>query len=133
MAWLYIDPNGQVIAPDALAVVIDGGADPGGGPGGSDVYTIEAAAARAAVFGYYGRACACCSATEDLTIDHVNGGGEEHRRKVGIGRGVNFYAWLVRRGFPDGFQTMCRRCNSSKSDGPACRIDHTKNLAAAGE
>lgn len=37
------------------------------------------------VFEIYGNKCSCCGETERLflTIDHVNGGGNAHRRKVG--------------------------------------------------
>lgn len=76
----------------------------------------------------YGRVCACpgCGAAEDLSIDHVNGGGNAHRIELfgRITESARFYAWLIENGFPDGFQVLCRPCNSSKADGPACRLDH---------
>lgn len=81
------------------------------------------------VFGHYGMVCACCGATERLTIDHINGDGGEHRRKV-FGRharaagGTKFYAWLVANGLPVGYQTLCRSCNQSKGRGERCRLDH---------
>jgi hypothetical protein len=81
----------------------------------------ERARIRDAVFGHYGRACTCCGATEDLTIDHANGGGGEERRRGGL-RGYRLYALLIATGFPDGFATMCNPCNGSKGDGPACRL-----------
>lgn len=82
---------------------------------------------RDAVFSHYGRACACCGETRNLTIDHVNGDGAEHRRKLygdpnqGSSR---FYIWLIKQGFPAGVQTLCDRCNKSKSNGERCRINH---------
>ena len=79
------------------------------------------------VFGHYGRSCACCGSTESLTIDHVNGGGAEHRRDVlgaPSGSGIKFYRWLVREGFPDGFQALSMPCNQSKSRRGACRLAH---------
>ena len=81
--------------------------------------------ARAAVFDRYGRVCACpgCGATERLTIDHVNGDGRAHRAKVGRDPG-KMYRWLIRHGFPEGFQTLCLRCNQSKGTGLRCRLDH---------
>jgi hypothetical protein len=86
------------------------------------------AANRAAVFGHYGRVCACpgCGETERLTIDHVNGGGGEHLRQLGFSSRAQFYVWLVAQGFPDDppLQTMCDPCNNSKGTTPACRIDH---------
>ena len=84
---------------------------------------------RAAVFGHYGWCCACCGATERLTIDHANGGGSAHREQIGR-RGSSFYAWLVRNGFPDGYSALCRSCNGSKHDGDRCRLDHAAAKAA---
>ena len=84
---------------------------------------------RDAVFGHYGRVCACpgCSATENLEIDHVNGGGNAHRTEL-FGRpnaSHEFYAWLIANNFPEGFQPLCRPCNRSKRETAACRLDHT--------
>jgi hypothetical protein len=86
-------------------------------------------AARDAVLDHYGRVCACpgCGATEDLVIDHVNGDGKAHRIKVfGITDSGSYrmYRWLIRNGFPEDFQVLCNRCNSSKNNGPACRLNH---------
>ncbi|SRR6266496_1181090 len=83
---------------------------------------------RALIFGHYGTACACCGTAENLTIDHVNGVGAQHRlelygRSQGYG-GPRFYAWLARQGFPAGYATLCRPCNSSKRKGERCRLDH---------
>jgi hypothetical protein len=85
---------------------------------------IRDAANKAAVFDHYGRACACCGATDDPTIDHIHGGGRVHRRQVGRPYSNGFYAWLIRERFPDDFQTLCLPCNISKGTGTACRIDH---------
>lgn len=82
---------------------------------------------RAKVFAHYGTVCACpgCHATKDLTIDHIGGGGMAHRRDMfGHRGGLKFYLWLIREGFPSGFQTMCRPCNSSKANGERCRLAH---------
>lgn len=80
---------------------------------------------REAVLDHYGRRCACCGSTEELQIDHVNGGGTAHRESLGLkGAGSNFHRWLVKQGFPGGFQTLCRPCNRSKFDGERCRLDH---------
>ncbi len=84
---------------------------------------------RAAVFAHYGTACACCGTTGRLTIDHVNGGGAEHREQLfGTARkgGTPFYRWLIRQGFPDGYQVLCAACNASKQTGERCRINHRK-------
>ena len=82
---------------------------------------------RAAVFGHYGRKCACCGTMNDLSIDHIAGNGKEHRLELfGDERksGDRMLRWMIKQGFPDGFQTLCMPCNTSKHDGPACRIDH---------
>jgi hypothetical protein len=84
------------------------------------------AATRTAVFSHYGTACVCCGATEPLEIDHVNGGGTAHRIELfgHSSTSAHFFRWLIREGFPDGFQTMCEPCNASKGDGAACRLWH---------
>jgi hypothetical protein len=87
---------------------------------------------RAAVFDHYGWRCACCGASDRLTIDHVNGDGASHRRELfGSSRtsGTMFYRWLTEQGFPDGYQALCVRCNSSKSNGERCRLAHLARLA----
>jgi hypothetical protein len=89
---------------------------------------------RAAVFAHYGEVCACCGSTEEPTIDHPDGNGAAHRIAV-IGRrqsaGIPFYRWLIAQGFPEGFVTLCRRCNASKLNGPACRLDHVREAPGA--
>jgi hypothetical protein len=76
---------------------------------------------RKAVFDHYGRECACCNESHPvfLTIDHVGGGGAEHRRELNynnprVGGSHTTYRWLVDQGFPDGFQTLCFNCNYAK-------------------
>lgn len=80
---------------------------------------------KAKVLEYYGTCCACCGFTEDLTIDHINGDGYEHRKELfGDGRTgtARFYRWLISNNFPPGFQTLCRSCNSSKYRDGACKM-----------
>jgi len=45
-----------------------------------------------------------------LTIDHINGGGAQHRKVVGS----HFYAWLIKQGFPEGYQVLCMNCQFKK-------------------
>ena len=73
------------------------------------------AANRAKVLDAYGRRCACCGeATERfLTVDHVASNGKEMRQIHGTGN--SFYMWLIRRGFPVGFQVLCFNCNIGRS------------------
>jgi hypothetical protein len=84
-------------------------------------------ATRATVFGHYGTVCACCGTTENLSIDHVNGGGKLHHLEL-FGRtagGAEFWSWLIKEGFPPDFQTLCLRCNQSKGPRDRCGLDHT--------
>ena len=64
---------------------------------------------RKAVIDAYGGKCACCGETEFafLVIDHINGGGTEHRRAVH----GKVYSELRRRGFPPGYRVLCWNCN----------------------
>ena len=57
--------------------------------------------------------CACCAQDEVLflTIDHVKDDGAAHRRQT---RNANIYSWIVRQGFPPGFQILCITCNLAK-------------------
>ena len=75
------------------------------------------------VFNHYGRECACCGATERLTIDHMHGDGKQHRVEIGMGSS-QLYRWLVANRLPSGFQTLCYPCNRSKNTGDRCLIDH---------
>ena len=70
---------------------------------------------RRAVFAFYGGEhpeCACCgeSHIELLTIDHIGGGGNSHRRQIGEGA---LYSWLIKNNFPNGFRVLCMNCNWS--------------------
>ncbi len=58
----------------------------------------------------YGNKCECCGETqyEFLAIDHIEGGGRQHRRSIG-----NIYYWLRDNDFPEGFRILCHNCNMS--------------------
>jgi hypothetical protein len=78
---------------------------------------------RREVFEHYGLSCAHCGETRfnALCIDHINGGGNAHRRELfGRLRGTSysFYRWLKSQGFPPGFQTLCLTCNLEKGSRP---------------
>lgn len=62
----------------------------------------------------YGGKCVCCGEDrfEFLSFDHVNGGGNEHRRQVHGGSG--FVDWIYRNGFPSTLQVLCHNCNMAK-------------------
>lgn len=62
------------------------------------------------VFTAYGNKCTCCGELEKsfLSIDHVNGGGNAHRKLLN----GNFYLWLRKNKFPkEGFALLCFNCN----------------------
>jgi len=66
------------------------------------------------ILDHYGRVCACCGEyhEEFLAIDHIEGGGNIHRKTVGGGGNV-FYSWLLRNNFPNGYRILCHNCNES--------------------
>lgn len=55
--------------------------------------------------------CVICgeSRLDCLSIDHINGNGTEHRRKLGR-NGNSFYRWLKGNNYPDGYRTLCMNC-----------------------
>ena len=62
---------------------------------------------------YGGYVCRCCGEKHPafLTLDHVNGNGAAHRRKVGSG-GSKLYRWIIRHKFPKQmFRVLCWNCN----------------------
>lgn len=73
------------------------------------------------VLTYYGNGrCACvrCGFNDvrALSIDHITGGGNHHRRKIEIKAGSDMYVWLKKNNYPDGFQTLCMNCQFIKKD-----------------
>ena len=61
--------------------------------------------------------CECCGTThyEFLVIDHIKGGGCEHRREIfgDTKGGFRFYRWIVNNNYPVGFRVLCHNCNMS--------------------
>jgi hypothetical protein len=83
---------------------------------------------KADVIDAYGGKCSCCGEwrIEFLTIDHVDGGGTQHRialatkadGKVG---GRRFYQLLRIQGYPAGYEVMCWNCNCGRQlNGGTC-------------
>ena len=62
----------------------------------------------------YGGKCECCGIEqiEFLTVDHIKGGGNHHRRQVGKGKKI--YAHLEKAGFPPGYRILCFNCNITR-------------------
>lgn len=49
-----------------------------------------------------------------LTIDHIEGNGNEHRKQLKNQGGFAFYKWLIDNNYPDGYQVLCFNCNIIK-------------------
>ncbi len=69
--------------------------------------------------------CGCCgySGINFLSIEHDNGGGTQHRKKIGTGNAI--FHWLKRNSFPSGYSVLCHNCNFSKGIYGFC---HEKEL-----
>lgn len=65
------------------------------------------------VFDHYGNSCTYCGSISNLQIDHMQGDGKAHRQSMVTN---SMYHWLIKNGFPSGFQTLCKRCNMSKQN-----------------
>jgi hypothetical protein len=77
----------------------------------------------------YGSKCDCCGIFDInyLSIDHVNGNGNKHRKSVGISAGVQFYGWLIKNNYPVGFRVLCYNCNYSMGHLGYCAHKKTIN------
>jgi hypothetical protein len=66
-----------------------------------------------ALTAYGGPVCVCCTETEVafLSLDHINGDGNKHRRQLKA-QGGHFYLKLRQRGFPTEppMQVLCMNC-----------------------
>lgn len=62
---------------------------------------------------YGGPICACCGEKEIsfLVIDHINGGGTQHRKSLPSVSGKAVYLWLRKNNFPEGYRVLCQNCN----------------------
>lgn len=67
---------------------------------------------RLVIINAYGGKCACCgeSASEFLSIDHVNGGGYKERKSRGM---HSFYLSIIKRNFPKDYRILCHNCNQA--------------------
>jgi hypothetical protein len=65
---------------------------------------------------YGGFVCACCGENNEafLQLDHINGGGCEHRKNVTGGGGTQLYTHLRDNNWPEGYQVLCANCNWGK-------------------
>lgn len=47
-----------------------------------------------------------------LSIDHIEGGGSQHKKVIG----QTIYYYLRARGYPEGYQTLCMNCQFIKRE-----------------
>ena len=62
---------------------------------------------------HYGNKCACCGENNPLylTLDHIDGGGREHRK---LDKTANdLWMWVYKKDFPNGYRLLCYNCNLS--------------------
>lgn len=76
---------------------------------------------------YGGSKCVCCETEhlEFLTLDHIGGGGAEHRREVGAGD--KLYRWLRNNDYPPGFRVLCFNCNYAVFRYGSCPHERTQD------
>jgi hypothetical protein len=77
---------------------------------------------KAQIFAAYGGICACCGEDEPsfLSIDHVHGGGNAHRREVGGGN-RRMMLQIIKAGYPPEYQLLCFNCNCGRAlNGGVC-------------
>lgn len=58
--------------------------------------------------------CACCgeSTLAFLTLDHIECGGQRHRKSLKKAKGgTHFYGWLKKNNYPEGYRILCFNCN----------------------
>lgn len=69
-----------------------------------------------ALAAYGGPVCVGCGEdeVEVLEIDHIDGGGNKHRKSIGQG---NTYLWLKQQGYPAGYRVLCPTCNKKAHRG----------------
>lgn len=82
----------------------------------------------------YGSRCVCCGETHDefLTIDHINGGGNAHRKTLANMSSATFYQWLKANNFPkDGFRCLCANCNFARGYKGYCPHERERQQAAS--
>lgn len=87
---------------------------------------------------HYGKGkpeCACCHEKEItfLTLDHIGGGGNKHRKRLGNnGNGSAFYQWLISNNYPKDppLRVLCHNCNFAFAHFKNC--PHKKKKAKDG-
>lgn len=77
--------------------------------------------------------CGCCGENrfEFLTLDHVEGGGNAHRREVGK-NSIMFWRWLKNQGYPPGYRVLCYNCNLATHFYGVCPHKRDNNASTSG-
>lgn len=77
--------------------------------------------------------CACCGENEIkfLAIDHIEGGGTQHRKVMYVEKVGSIYRWLKNNKFPNGFQVLCHNCNSAKGYYGSCPHKEDRSCESA--
>lgn len=76
--------------------------------------------------------CACCGEDDIrfLQIDHINGGGNGHRRALGEKSASHqLTRWLKVNNYPPGYQVLCANCNIARSVYGTCPHQSRKATA----
>jgi hypothetical protein len=81
----------------------------------------------------------CCDVCKEnniefLAIDHINGGGADHRRRCPSSESM--YRDIKKSGYPDGFRVLCHNCNLKYRDDTKLgrkRIVFDESVIAKGE
>ena len=62
------------------------------------------------VLNHYGNCCACCGENRKvfLAIDHINGGGNKHRKSL---KTTNLAHWVQKNNYPKEYRILCHNCN----------------------
>lgn len=74
---------------------------------------------------YGGAVCSGCNFDNAvvLEIDHIDGGGTEHRKQIGQS---NMYLWLKQNDYPPGYRVLCPTCNKLAHAGIALPNEQNK-------
>jgi hypothetical protein len=70
---------------------------------------------RERIIAIYGSKCTCCgeSIYEFLSIDHIGGGGNKHRKQSALSS-TGYYLSIMKEGYsPDKYRLLCFNCNQA--------------------
>lgn len=78
----------------------------------------------------YGGHCKCCGTDVEkyLQLDHIEGGGNEHRKIVYGRKEGDMAKWARKNGFPSILQLLCANCHQAKTKNQSCSTDDHKRM-----